>query len=81
MIHSVGAFEAKTHFAQLIQRVSEGEEIVITKRGHPVVKMVPLTKNHNAKAAAARLRSLAKEIQIGAYDWDEWKGYRDEGRR
>ena len=30
---TVGAFEAKTHFAQLLQRVERGEEITITRRG------------------------------------------------
>jgi antitoxin (DNA-binding transcriptional repressor) of toxin-antitoxin stability system len=30
---SVGAFEAKTHFSQLLERVGRGEEIPITRCG------------------------------------------------
>jgi hypothetical protein len=33
-----------------------------------------------ARAAAFRLRSLAKEMNLGSFDWEEWKQYRDEGR-
>ena len=37
----VGSFEAKTHFAQLMDRVEQGEEIVITRHGRAVMKLVP----------------------------------------
>ena len=33
--------EAKTHFSKLIERVGEGEEIIIAKAGKPVAKLVP----------------------------------------
>ncbi len=36
---SVGAFEAKTHFAQLLDRVEKGEEITITRHGKPVARL------------------------------------------
>ncbi|MCA9427799.1 MAG: type II toxin-antitoxin system Phd/YefM family antitoxin [Candidatus Omnitrophica bacterium] len=35
--------EAKTHLSKLIERVSQGEEIVIGKAGRPVAKLVPYT--------------------------------------
>ena len=41
---SVGAFEAKTKFSELLQRVSEGAEITITKHEKPVAKLVPFEK-------------------------------------
>jgi hypothetical protein len=28
-----------------------------------------------------RLDKLAKEMNLGKFDWDEWKSYRDEGRK
>ena len=44
---SVGAFEAKTKFSELLQRVSEGAEITITKHEKPVAKLVPFeTPSH-----------------------------------
>jgi prevent-host-death family protein len=37
----VGAFQAKTHFSQLLERVAKGEEIPITKHDRPVARLVP----------------------------------------
>lgn len=79
----VGAFEAKTHFSQLIERAIHGEVIFITRRGKPVAKLVPADTNNNpeiARKAVIRLRALAKEMHLGQFDWDEWKSYRDMGR-
>jgi len=28
-----------------------------------------------------RLHKLAKEMNLGKFDWDEWKSYRDEGKK
>lgn len=83
MQNSVGAFEAKTHFSQLIDRVMHGEEIFITKRGKPVAKIIPpdiYNDSEKAREAAIRLRALAKEMHLGKFDWDEWKNYRDIGK-
>lgn len=40
----VSISEAKTHLSELIQRVLAGEEIVITRRRQPLVKMVALNE-------------------------------------
>ncbi|HEX5501831.1 MAG TPA: type II toxin-antitoxin system prevent-host-death family antitoxin [Thermomicrobiales bacterium] len=37
----VGAYEAKTHLAQLLDEVARGETITITRHGVPVAKLVP----------------------------------------
>jgi len=34
--------EAKTHFSKLLERVRQGEEIVVAKAGRPVAKLVPV---------------------------------------
>jgi prevent-host-death family protein len=39
---SVGAFEAKSRLAELLQRVEHGEKIVITRRGKAVAMLVPV---------------------------------------
>ncbi len=41
---SVGAFEAKTHLSELLNRVEKGEEVTITKHGRPVARLVPATE-------------------------------------
>ena len=38
----IGAFEAKTHFSKLLERVEQGETIRITKRGKPAAMLVPI---------------------------------------
>lgn len=48
----VGAFEAKNTLGSLLDRVERGEEVVITRRGKPVARLVPAqeadTARHNA---------------------------------
>jgi prevent-host-death family protein len=41
---TVGAFEAKTKFSELLERVGQGEEITITKHEKPVARPVPFEK-------------------------------------
>jgi prevent-host-death family protein len=38
---TIGAFEAKTKLSELLDRVEQGEEIVITRRGKPAARLVP----------------------------------------
>jgi len=38
---TVGAYEAKTHLSDLLDRVSKGERVVITKHGVPVAVLQP----------------------------------------
>lgn len=38
---TVTAFEAKTRFGELLERVSRGEEVVITRHDKPVARLVP----------------------------------------
>lgn len=41
MTTMIGAFEAKTHLSELLQRVEAGQEITISKHGRPVARLVP----------------------------------------
>jgi prevent-host-death family protein len=78
-----GTFEAKNKFSELLDRVERGERVVITRRGKPVAELVPVTEKRDvakARDAARRIRELAKELNLGPFDWEEWKRYRDEGR-
>jgi prevent-host-death family protein len=84
MNKEVGAFEAKTHFSSLLERAENGEKITITRRGKPVAKLVPVEKERNTEEALKafqRIRERAKTTGVKKFDWNEWKKYRDEGRR
>ena len=39
---TIGAFEAGTHLAALLERVSKGEKIAITRHGVPAAMLVPI---------------------------------------
>ncbi|MEA1902541.1 MAG: type II toxin-antitoxin system Phd/YefM family antitoxin [Actinomycetota bacterium] len=38
----VGVHKAKTELSKLLKRVAMGEEIIITRNGEPVAKLVPI---------------------------------------
>jgi prevent-host-death family protein len=61
----VSAFEAKTRFGELLERVSRGEEVVITRHGKPVARLVPegATRLDDVRRAVAGLRELQREIR------------------
>lgn len=83
MDRTVGAFEAKTHFSELLERAEKGEEILITRRGKTVAKLGPAPAKPNveaARAALARIRARAKKTGIKRFDWQEWKKSVNEGR-
>jgi len=63
--HSMGAFEAKTHFSEVLNRVERGETITITRHGRPVAKIVPEDQHNRDRAldALRRLKSLRGTVQ------------------
>jgi prevent-host-death family protein len=85
----VGAFEAKNTLGTLLDRVERGEEIVITRHGKPVARLVPSTgypDQNQVQSAFDGLRERARQLAREnpgrpAFDWEEIKKLRDEGRR
>ena len=66
--NTVGAYEAKTHLSELLEKVEAGEEITITKRGAPVAKLVPVKKEVRKEervAAIDRIQKLATGLSLG----------------
>ena len=41
-MEQVNVHQAKTHLSRLLERVNQGEEIVIAKSGRPMAKLVPM---------------------------------------
>ena len=77
---TVGAFEAKTHLSALLDKVEAGEEIVITRHGKTIARIIgdeaaAITRR---REAAKELRELAKGSSLGGLSW---KDLRDEGRK
>ena len=57
---SYGAFDAKTHLGQLLDRVEKGERITITKHGRPVARLVPVEEQVRRTLPAQVRDFLAK---------------------
>jgi len=77
---TVGAFEAKTHLSSLLEEVAGGEEILITRHGKPLARLVPVaTDGHERRLEAIdRLRSFATGRRLRGLSI---QALRDEGRR
>jgi len=58
--NTVGAYEAKTHLSELLEKVEGGEEIIITKHGTPVAKLVPVKKEATVEQRAAAISRIQK---------------------
>lgn len=86
---TVGAFEAKTKFSELLDRVERGEEVVITRHGKVVAHMhaAPGDAEAARKAKAAevmaeflRVREMLRAKGV-SFSVDDILSARDEGRR
>jgi prevent-host-death family protein len=78
----IGAFEAKNKLGMLLDRVEGGEEIIITRHGKPVARLVPTTPRIDegqARAALERIRSRCGSL-TEPFDWAFIKADRDTGR-
>jgi prevent-host-death family protein len=79
-MREVGAFEAKNRLGSLLDRVEQGEEIVITRRGKPVAKLVPTGPEFDrakARRAVAGLLEASGGLTLGDL---KIKDLIDEGR-
>lgn len=64
----VGAFEAKSRLGQLLDRVEAGEEVVITRRGKAVARLVPPNSTFDltrSRRAAQAIRTMRKGVTLG----------------
>jgi prevent-host-death family protein len=64
---TVGAFEAKTHLAQLLDRVAKGETIAITRHGQPAALLVPVSAAGKLSHAdiVEGMRELRRRVKPG----------------
>lgn len=79
--NTVGAYEAKTRLSELLEKVEQGQEIVITKHGAAVARLVPVKKQTSERerlAAIERIQSLAAGLTLGGLNL---KDLIAEGRR
>ncbi|MBN9061659.1 MAG: hypothetical protein BGP06_02190 [Rhizobiales bacterium 65-9] len=61
---TVSLYEAKTHLSSLVERAAAGEEILITKHGAPMARLVPaaIKARPRKPAGALRVRRLSADF-------------------
>jgi prevent-host-death family protein len=79
-MRTVGTFEAKTHLSALLEQVERGEEIVITRHGRAVARLVPVgtVSRDRLEKTVARLKSFRRGRRLGELSA---KALIEEGRR
>ncbi len=76
----------------LLDQVEAGDEIVLTREGKPIARIVleaskesepselTLEQQARAKRGIAMIRELSRELKLGPFDFEQFKRDRDEGR-
>ncbi len=80
-METIGAFEAKTRFSTLLERVAKGETVTITRHGTPVARLVPVAPaadQAKRAEAIARLKAFSRRYRLHGLSLHE---LRDEGRK
>ena len=56
----LGTFEAKTHFSKIIEKVENGSDFIITRRGKPIAKIIPFKQ----EPEITRSEAIAKLMEM-----------------
>ncbi len=67
---TIGSYQAKTHFSELLERVRNGEKIMITKHGVPVASLSPVAKEtrDDISKVIAELKQFRKGKSLDGLD-------------
>ena len=78
----IGLFEAKQKLSELVQRAAAGEEIVITRHGHPAAVLRGVRPAGDAERARAASRRIAtRRKRLAPVTVEEIRDWIAEGRR
>lgn len=77
---TIGIFEAKTHFSEIVDDIVGGQEYLITKRGQPLVRMVRnvLRDQKVVDEAVCWLKAFRNKHHASQTEIKAWK---NEGRK
>ena len=88
-MQTVPVHQAKDRFSSLLQAVEEGDEIVITRHGKKIARIVRESDADPAESermrvrqeAIARLRAYQAQVKPAVEGYSDWKSLRDAGRK
>ncbi|MEI7881898.1 MAG: type II toxin-antitoxin system Phd/YefM family antitoxin [bacterium] len=71
----IGAFEAKTHFSELLTKVHEGTLFIVTKHGKPVAQLGPADSSgiHPVFGSARGRVHIANDFDTPLSDFEEYE--------
>lgn len=61
----VGAYEAKTHFSEILERVARGERIVVTRHGKRVAYLTPAGAARSPAEVVDEVRKFREDKTFG----------------
>ena len=77
-MRTAGIREARQRFTRLLDDVRKGREVVITERGRPVARLVPVKQRqrfHDLRSVRRRVRGselvLSQAVLDDRDDWDD----------
>ena len=85
-VTTIGAFDAKNSFSELLDRALHGDETVVTKHGKPIAKIVPYQEESEMKReeVLASISQTRSQIAIRGSileDGESWKDVARHGLR
>jgi prevent-host-death family protein len=82
---TVTASDAKNRLGRLLDRVQAGEEVVITRHGEPVAKLIPIDKRcaNDANLALVTFRRVRQSLAAAGVSAsrEEIRAWKNHGRR
>ncbi len=83
---TIGAFDAKNSFSELLDRALHGDETIVTKHGKPIAKIVPYVEDSEIKqeevlASISKTRAQIAHRGTMLEDGESWKEVARKGLR
>ncbi len=80
---TISAFDAKNGLGRLLDRVEAGEELIITRHGEPVARLVPMQPEAASGDALDRIRAVREKLRTTGVkiSRSEIRTWINEGRR
>ena len=73
---TVGAFEAKTHFSELLRGIEQGETYEIRRRGKAIARLSGMPPQHGSRGVQETLayfHGMRSHVQVSRDEIAEWR--------
>jgi prevent-host-death family protein len=77
----IGVYEAKARFSELLDKVEQGETVVVTRHGRPIARLVADEAARRAKVRETIEQMLERRKTVAPVTTEEIIAWKNEGRR